>query len=154
MSPRLQHALRFALPTFVTTMIVAVAYEVVRAILRGPPGDVSPDVRPTAGLAATLPTWAAIAAALTAGMFLLRLSDVVARPPSWTFAWLEAMWVALACVLAVDAVADGRPGRAAGIVVGAVVLWIAVHRRIPGWPGATAAGLPRGRVPDGERDLP
>jgi hypothetical protein len=138
MSPRLLHAARFALPTVVTVLVAAVAYETVAGILRGPPGA-------RELLAANMPTWGAIAVAMAVLMFLLRLSDVVARPPSWPFAWLEAMWVALACVLAVGAVEDGRVGRAAGIAVGAMALWIAVHRRIPGWPGA---------FPPRERDLP
>lgn len=146
MPTRLLHAFRFALPTLVTVLVVAVAYEVVAGILRGPPG-------PAELLAANLPAWGIIAAATAGLMFLLRLSDVVARPPSWTFAWLEAMWVALACVLAVDAVEDGRLGRAAGIAVGATALWIAVHRHIPGWPGAVPPAEAEGARASGERDL-
>lgn len=146
MPSRFLHAARFALPTFVTVLVGAVGYETVAGILRGSPG-------PAELLAAHMPTWGVIAAAVAALVFVLRVGDAIARPPSWTFAWVEAAWAALACVLAVGAVEDGRVGRAAGIAVGATVLWITVHRRIPGWPGAASPDGADAGATVGERDL-
>jgi hypothetical protein len=150
MPPRLQHALRFALPNLVAVLVAALAYELVEAFGRGvvPPGMTAGGV-----VAANMGVWVLIAVVVGIVTFLLRLSDVVTRAPGWGFAWLYAAWVALACVLVVHAVEAGAFGVGIGIGVAAVVIWLAIHRRIPGWPGATrAADAPDGR--SGERNLP
>ena len=119
---RFRHAARFALPNCVAVLAVALAYELL--------------VVPGGALADNMGAWAIIALAVGAVTFLLRLSDVVTRVPTWAFAWLGAGWVALACVLVVHALELGRVGLAAGTGVVAALFWLAVHRRLPGWPGA------------------
>ena len=150
MSSRLRHALRFALPNLVAVLVAALVYELVEAFVRG---DVPQGTTPGGAVAANMGVWALLAAVVGIVTFLLRLSDVVTRVPGWGFAWLGAAWVALACVLVVHAVEAGAVGVAAGIGVAAVVIWLAIHRRIPGWPGAArAADAADG--PSGDRHLP
>ena len=153
MPARLQHALRFALPNLVAVLVAALVYELFEAFVRG---DVPGGMTPGGAVAANMGVWAVLAAVVGVVTFLLRLSDVVTRVPGWRFAWLYAAWVALACVLVVHAVEAGALGVATGIGVAAVVIWLAVHRRIPGWPGATrAAGAADGADgPSGDRHLP
>ena len=158
MSSRLQHSFRFALPNLVAILAAALVYELVGAFVRG---DVPSGMTAGGAVAANMGVWALLALVVGIVTFLLRLSDVVTRVPGWGFAWLEAAWVALACVLAGHAIARGALGVAVGIGAAAVLVWLAVHRRIRGWPGAggvAAADEPAGRarVPDarGERHLP
>jgi hypothetical protein len=133
MPPRLRHALRFALPNLVAVLVAALVYELVEAFVRG---DVPEGLTPGAAVAENMAVWALLAAVVGLVTFLLRLSDAVTRVPGWGFAWVGAAWVALACVLVVHAVAAGAVRLGAGIGVAAVVIWFAIHRRIPGWPGA------------------
>ena len=152
MPSRLHHALRFALPNLVAVLVAALVYELVEAFVRG---DVPSGTTAGGAVAANMAVWTLLAAVVGIVTFLLRLSDVVTRVPGWGFAWLYAAWVALACVLVVHAVQAGALGVAAGIGVGAVVVWLAIHRRIPGWPGAVQEAeerTPEARGP--ERNLP
>jgi hypothetical protein len=135
MPPRLRHAFRFALPNLVAVLVAALAYELFEAFVSG---DVPEGMTPGGAVAENMGVWALLALVVGVVTFLLRLSDVVARVPGWGFAWLGAAWVALACVLVVHAVEAGALGVAIGIGVAAVVIWLVIHRRIPGWPGATA----------------
>ena len=143
MAPRLRHAARFALPNLVAVLVAALGYELVEAYVRG---EVPEGMTAAGAVAANMPLWALLATIIALVTFLLRLSDVVARVPAWGFCWLGAAWVALACVLVVHSVEEGRFGIAVGVGVAAVVLWLAIHRRLPGWPGV--------RAREGERDLP
>ena len=148
MSPRLRHALRFAFPNLVCVLVAALAYELVEAFVRG---DVPEGLTPGGAVAANMAVWALLAAIVGVVTFLLRLSDVITRVPGWGFAWLGAGWVALACILVMHAIAEGAVGLGVAIGVGAVVLWLAIHRWIPGWPGASRDG---GTGPLPKRDLP
>jgi hypothetical protein len=147
MPARLRHALRFALPNLFCVLVAALAYELVEAFVRG---DVPEGMTPGDAVVENMSVWALLALVVAVVTFLLRLSDVVARVPGWRFAWLGAAWVALACVLVVHAVEEGALGVGIGIGVAAVVIWLAIHRRIPGWPGAAGTA----REPRGERNLP
>ena len=156
MSPRLRHAARFALPNLVAILVAGFGYELVEAFVRG---DVPEGMTPGGAVAANLPLWALFAAILGLVTFLLRLSDVVPGVPGWGFAWAGAAGVALACVLAVHVIEEGLLRTGLWIGVAAVVIWLAIHRRIPGWPGARAAertgAAPGATAPHGaERDLP
>ena len=148
MPPRLRHAFRFAFPNLVAVLVAAFAYELVEAFVRG---DVPEGLTPSGAVAANMAVWALLAAIVGIVTFLLRLSDVVARVPGWGFAWLGAAWVALACVLVVHAIEEGALGVSVAIGVAAVAIWLAIHRWLPGWPGATRGGA---RVPKAEQDLP
>ena len=148
MAPRLRHALRFALPNLVAVLGAALVYELVEAFVRH---DVPDGLTPAGAVAANMGVWALLAAIVGVVTFLLRLSDVVARVPGWRFAWLGAAWVALACVLVVHAVEEGALGVGVAIGVAAVAIWLAIHRRLPGWPGAARRGA---GVPEAEQDLP
>ena len=151
MPPRLRHAFRFALPNLVAVLVAALAYELFEAYVRG---DVPEGMTPGGAVAENMSVWALLALVVGVVTFLLRLSDVVARVPGWGVAWLGAAWVALACVLVVHAVEAGALGVAVGIGVAALVIWLVIHRRIPGWPGAATRGdaAPDGRA--GPRHLP
>jgi hypothetical protein len=150
---RLRHALRFALPNLVAILVAALGYELFEAFVRG---DVPEGLSAGGAVAANMPVWALLAFMVAFVTFLLRLSDVVTRVPGWSFAWLGAAWVALACVLVVHAIEEGQVGAGVAIGAAAVVIWLAIHRRIPGWPGTHASvSEHRGgdRQPTG-RDLP
>jgi hypothetical protein len=132
---RFRHALRFALPNLVAILVAAFGYELFEAFVRG---DVPEGLTAGAAVVANMPVWALLACIVALVTFLLRLSDIVTRLPGWGFAWLGATWVALACVLVVHAIEEGQVGAGVAIGVAAVVIWLAIHRRIPGWPGAQA----------------
>lgn len=136
MPSRLQHAFRFALPNLVAVLIAALVYEVVALFVRR---DVPGGMTAGGAIAANMAVWGMLAAVVGIVTLLMRLSDTVTRVPGWGFAWLEATWVAVACVVVVHLVSEGAHGMAVGVGVAAALVWLAVHRRIPGWPGAASA---------------
>src|SRR5688500_8834967 len=93
MSPRLLHALRFAIPTFAAVLVTGAAWEVFEVGLQG---DIPAGMSKTQALTMNLEEWAVIAAVETVVVSLLRVSDVVVRPPSWGFAWALAFWLGAA----------------------------------------------------------
>ena len=132
MSPRLEHALRFAVPTFFAVLLAGAVWEVVEV---GVQGDVPVGMSRTQAMTMNLQAWAIIAAVETVVVFLLRVSDVVVRPPSWGFAWVLAFWLGLATAAAAHATERGRTGLALAVAGVAVAVWMLLHRRLPGWPG-------------------
>src|SRR3954471_20142454 len=105
MSPRFRHAARFALPNLVALLAAGFGYELFEAFVRG---DVPEGMTAAGAVAANMPLWALFAVIAAVVTFLLKLSDIVPGVPAWGFAWLGAAWVALACVLGVHAVEEGR----------------------------------------------
>ena len=143
MPTRVRHALRFALTTVVAVYLVGVTWELLDVYLMGDAAD-------RLGAAETVRfnevVWRRIAAALAIAVFLMRLGDVHAAPPSWPFAWLLAIWLGAASVVTATALETGRIGVAGVAAALAVGVWLLLHRRLPGWPGHVAA-------PASERDL-
>ena len=132
MSPRLQHAIRFAVPTFFAVLLAGAAWELFEV---GVQGDVPAGMSRADAMAMNLEEWAIIAGVETVVVFLLRVSDVIVRPPTWGFAWALAAWLGLATAGAAHATERGRTGLALVIAVAAVAVWMVLHRRLPGWPG-------------------
>lgn len=151
MPSRLQHSLRFAFPQVVAILVVALAYELVEAIALGavPRGST-----PAGAVAANMAVWTVIATVVGAVTFLLRLSDAITRVPGWGFAWLEAAWIAFACVVVARAIEVGSIERAVVIGAGAVGAWLLVHRFIPGWPGSPRTDEAGEGGPGSRRNLP
>jgi hypothetical protein len=140
MPTRVRHALRFALTTLVAVYLVGMAWELVDVYMLADAAD---------GLSAAETVrfnefvWRWIAAGLAVAVFLMRLSDLHAMPPSWGFAWLLALWLGGASVVTATALETRRfavAGMAAALAVG---VWLLLHRRLPGWPGHAPA-------PDGD----
>ena len=135
MPTRVRHALRFALTTLAGVYLVGVAWELVDVYLMGDAAD---------GLSAAETVrfnevvWRRIAAGLAVAVFLMRLGDVHAAPPSWPFAWLLALWLGGASVVTATALETGRVTAAAVAAALAVGVWLLLHRRLPGWPGHVA----------------
>ncbi len=132
MSPRLDHALRFAVPTFFAVLLAGGVWELFEV---GVQGDVPAGMTRAQAMTMNLEAWAIIAAVETVVVFLLRVSDVVVRPPSWGFAWALAFWLGFATAAAAHATERGRTGLALVVAGVAVVVWMLLHRRLPGWPG-------------------
>ena len=149
MSPRLQHALRFAVPTFFAVLLTGGAWELFEVGLQG---DVPAGMSRSEALAVNLEEWAIIAAVETVVVFLLRVSDVVVRLPTWGFAWALAFWLGLASAGVTHAAERGRTGLALVIALLAVGVWMLLHRRLPGWPGHGGIALAIDEAAS-ERDL-
>lgn len=149
MSPRLQHALRFAVPTFATVLAAGTLWELFEVVVQD---DVPAGMSVGAALAFNLEEWALIAAVAMLVVFLLRVADVNVRPPSWGFAWLLAGWVGVACVAVAHAIETDQIKAALGIAVAAIAVWLLLHRHVPGWPGRRGASVDLG-IPPRDQDL-
>jgi hypothetical protein len=151
MPTRVRHALRFALTTLAAVYLVGVTWELFNVYVLG---DAADELSAAATLRFNEVIWRRIAAALAAAVFLMRLGDVHAAPPSWPFAWLLALWLGAASVVTTTALGSGRfavAGVAAALAVG---VWLLLHRRLPGWPGHVTAPMGDAGAPASERDLP
>ena len=149
MSPRLDHAFRFAVTTFVAVLATGAVWELLEV---GIQGDVPSGMTRSQALAMNLEGWAIIAGVETVVVFLLRVSDVVVRPPTWGFAWALAFWLGLASAGVAHAAERGRTGLALVVAAVAVVVWMLLHRRLPGWPGHGGVALALDETAS-ERDL-
>ena len=149
MSPRLDHAVRFAVTTFVAVLLTGAVWELFEV---GVQGDIPGGMTRSQAMAMNLEEWTVIAAVETVVVFLLRVSDVVVRPPSWGFAWTLAFWLGLASAGFAHAVERGRTGLALVVAAVAVLVWMLLHRRLPGWPGHGGIAL-AGDEAASERDL-
>ena len=138
-SRRVLHSLRFALATLVAVYALGVAWEVIDVFLRG---DVAEGLTAAETLRFNERIWRTIAGIEALVVFLIRLSDVRPDPPSWLFAAATAVWLGAASVAVGNALEEGHWRLAVTLVVVAVGVWFAVHRRIPGWPGAAAVTGP------------
>jgi hypothetical protein len=131
--------------------VLGVLSELADVYLRG---DVAPGYSAAQTFWFNEDVWRMLAGGIAAVVFVLRLGDVHARPPSWRFAWASALWLAVATIAAANAVEEGALRIALVIVVTAVAGWLLLHRRVPGWPGARhTRGAPdggSGRAPEGE----
>ena len=151
MPDRLRHAIRFAVTTLAAVYVLGVAWELFDVFARG---DVAEGLTAGQTFAFNERVWRIIAAAEAVTVFLLRVGDVHDRPPTWPFAWEHAAWLGVTSVAVAIAIEAGRWAVAVGVAVAAAAIWLGLHRRLPGWPGAQADGAD-GRVGrGGERELP
>jgi hypothetical protein len=141
MRARISHALRFAVTTLVAVYVAGVAWELFDVFVRG---EVADGLTAGATFRFNEVVWRSVAGVGAITVFLLRLGDLHATPPSWRFAWTLAAWVAAASVVIASAVEDGRWGVGLACLVAAVGAWLLFHRRVPGWPGAWRDAPPRG----------
>lgn len=137
MPDRLRHALRFAVTTLVAVYAIGVAWELLDVFVRG---DVAEGLTARQTFAFNEDVWRVIAAVEGLTVFLLRIGDLNDRPPSWGFAWGLAAWLGASSVLVAAALEGGEWVLAAGVAVAAGAIWLWLHRRLPGWPGSSAAG--------------
>ena len=147
MPDRLRHALRFAVTTLAAVYVLGVLWELFDVFARG---DVAEGLTAAQTFAFNERIWRIIAAAEAVTVFLLRIGDLHDRPPTWTFAWEHAVWLGATSVTVAIAIEAGRWELAVGIALVAAALWLGLHRRLPGWPGAEADGA----AARGERELP
>jgi hypothetical protein len=134
-STRLQHSLRFAIATLVAVYAIGVLWEVV---------DMFFLERIASADAEELVTfnervWRSIAIAEAVAVFLLRLGDVHTAPPTWGFAWGSAAWLGFTSVVALVAIEEQYWWTAGLTILAAIGLWLSVHHRFRGWPGAHQA---------------
>lgn len=152
MPRRLRHALRFALPTLVVVLLVGAAWIAVDVFLLG-------DDDPAIGAARTFwfdeQQWRLIATVLAGVVFLWKIGDVTRSVPSWRYAMLFALWLAIATVAAAIAMTQRNGVLAVVLVATAVITWLFLRRRVPGRPIAPPAGVarPDSAEPAGDGDL-
>lgn len=133
MRRRILHALRFAVTTLFSVYLGAIAWELLDIHVLG-------NVPEGASLWATFrfneQVWRTIALIEAAVVFLLRLGDVNAEPPSWRYAWFAGIWVAAATLGVALAVLRGEWWIAFTVALLAIALWYLTRDRVPGRPGA------------------
>jgi hypothetical protein len=132
MLTRFQHAVRFALTTLIAVYAVGVASELIDVYLLG---DVAEGLSAAATFQFNEEVWRWLAGGEAVAVLLLRLGDVNPTPPSWLFAWILAVWLAIASVATTHALEERRWLLALVCAATALVVWLVLHRRIPGWPG-------------------
>ena len=131
MPRRIQHALRFAVATAVAVYAIGMAWELVDVFVRG---DVADGLSAAGTVSFNEGVWRVIAGIEAVVVFLLRLGDLNAKPPSWPFAFSLAAWLGVSSVAVATAVEEGELYLAALALAVSIVVWIAMHRMLPGWP--------------------
>ena len=147
---RVIHALRFALPTIGAVYLLGAAWNAVDVFLLG-------DADPELGAARTFwfdeQQWRTIALILGAVVFAWKIGDMARTPPSWRYATLFAIWLAVATVSTAVAMMERNGWLAVGVVAFAVTGWLLYRRRVPGRPVRTGAAATAAPARSGERDL-
>ena len=127
MQSRVRHALRFALPTLAAVYVLGAGWNAVDVFMLG-------DADPSLGAARTFTfderQWRVIAVVLGAVVFFWKLSDIVKSPPSWPYAVMFSVWVAVATVATAVAMMERQAWLAASIVTVAVVVWLTARKRV------------------------
>lgn len=131
MPRRVTHALRFAVATAVTVYAIGMAWELVHVFVLG---EIADGLDAAGTLAFNEGVWRMIAGIESVVMFLLRLGDLNADPPSWPFAFALAAWLGVSSVAISRAVEEGELILAALALLVSIGVWIALHRMLPGWP--------------------
>jgi hypothetical protein len=149
MNARLRHALRFALPTLVVVYLLGAAWIAVDVFLLG-------DDDPAIGAARTFwfdeQQWRLIAMVLAGVVFLWKIGDVAKSVPSWRYATLFALWLAIATVATAVAMTQRNGVLAVVLVATAVISWLFYRRRVPGRPVVPAVSAARPDTAEPARD--
>lgn len=147
---RVVHALRFALPTIAAVYLLGAAWNAADVFLLG-------DADPALGAARTFwfdeQQWRTIALILGGVVFLWKLGDMAQTPPSWRYATLFAIWLAVATVWTAVAMMERNAWLAVGVVAFAVASWLLYRRRLPGRPMRQPPASTAAPASAGERDL-
>jgi len=132
MSQRVRHAARFALATLIAVYLTGGLWELLDIyVLKNLPDGESP----WGTFLFNEQVWRTIAIIESAVVFLLKLGDVSTAPPSWLYAWMSGMWVAVSTVAIGIAVEQRQWVVAVVIAVAAIAVWYLTRNRIPGRPG-------------------
>jgi hypothetical protein len=156
MRTRVRRALRFAVATLLAVYAVGLVAELVDVYVMG---EVADGWTAAQTLRFNESVWRWIAGGEALAVFLLRLGDVSSTLPPWRFAVLLGVWLGVASVVTGNALEERRWLLAAVCALAAVLVWLMLHRRLPGWPGRVtvghASGLGEGvaAAPSAEREL-
>lgn len=132
MPQRVRHAARFAVTTLIAVYAVSGLWELLDIyILKNLPDGASP----WATFLFNEQVWRTIAIIEGVVVFLLKLGDVSTEPPSWLYAWMSGVWVAIATIAIGLAVEERQWTLAVVFAVGAIAAWYLTRNRIPGRPG-------------------
>lgn len=147
---RFVHSLRFALPTLVSVYVLGAAWNALDVFVFG-------DADPGLGGARTFwfdeRQWRIIALVVGVVVFLWKLGDISRSAPSWRYAILFSLWLAVATVWTAVAMMQRDGWLAVGVVVFAVVSWLLYRRRLPGRPTRELQPITAASAEAGERDL-
>ena len=147
---RIVHSLRFALPTLASVYVLGALWNAIDVFLLG-------DADPALGRARTFwfdeRQWRIIALVLGVVVFLWKLGDISRSAPSWRYAVLFSIWLAVATVWAAVAMMERDGWLAVGVVAFAVASWLLYRRRVPGRPTRELPQSTAAPAKAGERDL-
>lgn len=147
---RVIHSLRFALPTIISVYLLGALWNAADVFLLD-------DADPELGRASTFwfdeRQWRIIALVVGAVVFLWKLGDISRSIPSWRYALLFSLWLAVASVWTAAAMMEREGWLAAGGVLFAVVSWLLYRRRLPGRPTRELRSPTAVAAEGGERDL-
>lgn len=147
---RVAHSLRFALPTLLVVYVLGALWNAADVFLLD-------DADPQLGRAGTFrfdeQQWRIIALVVGVVVFLWKLGDISRSVPSWRYAILFSLWLGVATVWTAAAMMERDGWLAAGVIVFAVVSWLAYRRRLPGRPTRELRPPTAAAAEGGERDL-
>jgi hypothetical protein len=132
MPRRVQHAARFALATLIAVYFASALWELLDIYVLG---NLPNGASQWATFLFNEQVWRTIAIIEAIVVFLLKLGDVTTDPPSWLYAWLSGIWVAVATITIGIAVEERQWWTAVVIAVVAIAAWYLARNRIPGRPG-------------------
>jgi hypothetical protein len=130
---RINHAARFAVTTLLAVYALGILWEFFDVYVRG---DIPDGLTAAGTIAFNEQVWRVIAITEAAVIFLLRVADLEAEPPTWLFATALGVWLGLASVATFYAIEEGFEALAGITVVIAVAGWLYARRRVPGRPGS------------------
>lgn len=142
MQERLRHALRFSLLTLVAVYVLGICWELFDVFVLG---DVEGSLGAVGTFVVNEQEWRAASGGIAGAVFLLKLGDIRPGRPSWRYAALWALWVAISAVAVGIALDEGWWMTAGIVVVAAVAIWYATRGRLPG-PPATLRALRAARA--------
>jgi hypothetical protein len=149
MPRRVRHAARFALTTLISVYFASALWELLDIYVLG---NLPNGASPWATFLFNEQVWRTIAIIVAIVVFLLKLGDVTTDPPSWLYAWLSGVWVAIATIAIAFAVEERLWWTAVFFAVIAIAVWYLTRNRIPGRPGTNEYDIASLTQP--ERELP
>ena len=147
---RIVHSIRFALPTLASVYLLGALWNAADVFLLG---GADPELGPASTFWFDERQWRIIALVVAVVVFLWKLGDISRSAPSWRYAVLFSLWLAVATVWAAVAMMERDGWLAVGVVVFAVVSWLIYRRRVPGRPTRELPDRTVLPAASGERDL-
>ena len=134
MRQRVRHAGRFAVATLIAVYVAGALWELLDIYVLK---NLAEGASPWATFLFNEQVWRTIAIIEGVVVFLLKLGDVWTEPPSWLYAWMSGVWVAIATIAIAYAVEERMWITAVIIAVVSVAMWYLTRGRIPGRPGTS-----------------